>query len=136
MTPDQINWLTWGAIQHRPHGAPKWDEAGTRALIERCCGSWSLDVATLHVLAHARDPKAKTPGVITGTAPSAEPQKTPRYPPKAADECATHPGEWLDACRICAGPKAADGDEKPRPTERRPPSEAYQRARQAIKEGL
>ena len=33
MTPDQIRWLTWGAIQHRPHGAPKWDEPGTAKAI-------------------------------------------------------------------------------------------------------
>ena len=118
MTPDQINWLTWGAIQHRPHNAPTWDVAGTRALIERCCGNWSLDVATLHVLAHARDPKAKTPGVITGTAPSTEPQKTPRYPPKRDQECPGHPGEWPDSCRICRAPVVADetpGDRNLRP---------------------
>ena len=88
------------------------------------------------------EPKTSNPGRVLEAGPwwkaaaIETPSSSVRYPPKAVDECATHPGEWLDACRICAGPPAADGDEKPRPNERRPPSEAYQRARQAIKEGL
>ena len=70
MTPEQISWLTWGAVRQRPHGAPKWDEPGTRVLIEKHCGTWAFEVATEHVLAHARDPKARTPAAIRGAAPS------------------------------------------------------------------
>ena len=28
--------------------------------------------------------------------------ETRRQPPKVADECRAHPGEWADACRPCA----------------------------------
>lgn len=66
MTPEQIQWLTWGAIQHRPKGAPKWDEPGTHKAITDHCGSWGLEIATEHVLAHARDEKARTPFAIKG----------------------------------------------------------------------
>ena len=108
MTPDQLRWLTWGAIQHRPHGAPKWDEPGTAKAIADHCGTWDLDVATTHVLAHARDPKARTPFAIKGLAPSStEPVRHVRQPPKIADECRRHPGEWADHCRACAGDRLA-----------------------------
>jgi hypothetical protein len=103
MTPDQINWLTWGAIQHRPHGASKWDEPGTHKAISDHCGSWGIDIATQHVLAHARDPKARTPFAIKGPTPHTEPTKGPRQPAKAGvDECRQHRGEYATACRACA----------------------------------
>ena len=89
MTPDQIRWLTWGAIQHRPHGAPRWDEPGTLKAIADHCGTWGLDVATEHVLAHARDPKAKTPFAIKGNPPHTEPVKSPPRPPKPDEACRT-----------------------------------------------
>ena len=92
MTPDQIRWLTWGAIQHRPHGAPRWDEPGTAKAITDHCATWGLDIATEHVLAHARDPKARTPFAIKGTAPHNEPSKQPARP--------LRPDE---ACRNCGG---------------------------------
>ena len=110
MNDEELRWLTWGAIHHRPHGAPKWDEPGTAQAIRERCGNWELDVATQHVLAHARDPKARTPFAIKGTAPSTEPTRAPRRPPKPADECRLHLGEWADACRICMAPKAIDDD--------------------------
>lgn len=87
MTPEQIRWLTWGAIQHRPSGAPKWDEPGTAKAIADHCGTWGLDIATQHVLAHARDPKARTPFAIKGQPPHTEPSKTPARPLKPAEAC-------------------------------------------------
>lgn len=109
MTPEEIRWLTWGAIHHRPHGAPRWDEPGTAKAITDHCGSWQLDVATQHVLAHARDPKAKTPFAIKGNAPHTEPQRTPRHPPRAGadQECRAHLGEYVDSCRGCASDQLA-----------------------------
>jgi hypothetical protein len=103
MTPDQIKWLTWGAIQHRPSGAPKWDEPGTHKAISDHCGSWGIDIATQHVLAHARDPKARTPFAIKGPTPHTETTKAPRQPAKAGvDECRQHRGEYATSCRACA----------------------------------
>lgn len=115
MTPDQIRWLTWGAIQHRPSGAPKWDEPGTHKAISDHCGTWGLEVATEHVLAHARDAKARTPFAIKGNKPHTEPTAGPRFPARAGvDECRYHRGEYEAACRACAADKLA-GDEPPEP---------------------
>jgi len=116
MTPEEIRWLTWGAIHHRPHGAPRWDEPGTAKAIADHCGTWQLDTATAHVLAHARDPKARTPYAIRGTAPSAsEPTRGVRYPAKAGspDECPLHPGEWVNSCRACNGDRLAGDQSQP-----------------------
>lgn len=108
MTPDQIRWLTWGAIQHRPTGAPKWDEPGTHKAITDHCGSWGFALATEHVLAHARDPKARTPFAIKGNPPHTEPGRGARFPARAGvDECRTHPGEHADNCRSCAADRLA-----------------------------
>ncbi len=89
MTPDQIRWLTWGAIQHRPSGSPKWDEPGTHKAITDHCVSWGLEVATEHVLAHARDAKARTPFAIKGPTPHTEPTKGAARPLKPAEACRT-----------------------------------------------
>ena len=86
MTPEQLRWLTWGAIQHRPAGAPRWDEPGTAKAIADHCGTWTLEVATEHVLAHARDPKARTPFAIKGHAPSHDAQRAPRFPARRGDD--------------------------------------------------
>jgi len=125
MTPDEIRWLTWGAIQHRPKGAPRWDEPGTHKAITDHCGSWGLDIATEHVLAHARDPKARTPFAIKGNPPHTEPSKAPRQPAKAGapNECRSHPGEWATSCRSCAADALA-GEEQPTAINRqKPPAE-------------
>lgn len=114
MTPDQIRWLTWGAIQHRPKGAPKWDEPGTAKAIADHCGTWGLEIATEHVLAHARDPKARTPFAIKGNAPHTEPGKGVRFPAKPGDDCPTHPGEWSTSCRACAADALAGDEPTPR----------------------
>lgn len=133
MTPDQIRWLTWGAIQHRPKGAPKWDEPGTAKAIADHCGSWGLEIATEHVLAHARDEKARTPFAIKGNRPHNEPTAGPRFPAtKGEDECELHKGEWAGSCRACAADRLAKDPEArtpERPTQTTPPTTAYLDAR-------
>lgn len=112
MTPDEIKWLTWGALQVRPSGSTKWDATGTATIIAEHCGSWSLAMALEHVIAHARDPEAKTPGRIRQNwAPDTTPQKTPMKPPKPEDMCPVH-GGWLNSCSGCAADKLA-GDPTP-----------------------
>jgi hypothetical protein len=136
MTPEQINWLTWGAVQHRPHGAPRWDEPGTRAAIVEHCGSWGIDIATQHVLAHARDAKAKTPFVIKGKAPHNEPTSAARQPAKpGGDECPMHPGEYAAACRSCAADRLA-GDESTRPQRQKAPADVAHRGAGACRAAL
>lgn len=135
MTPDQINWLTWGAVQHRPRHATKWDEPGTRKAITEHCGSWGLEIATEHVLAHARDPKAKTPFVIKGNPPHTEPAKGVRQPAKAGDdECRLHRGEYADSCRACAADAlAGDTNSTRTTTHTKPPPEVATRGAAACR---
>ena len=102
MTPDQIRWLTWGAIQHRPSGAPRWDEPGTHKAITDHCGSWGFALATEHVLAHARDPKARTPFAIKGNPPHTSPERMTARPPKPHEACRDC-GRHVDGC-LCDSP--------------------------------
>lgn len=132
MTPDQIRWLTWGAIQHRPKGAPKWDEPGTHKAITDHCGSWGLEIATEHVLAHARDQKARTPFAIKGNRPHNEPSAGPRFPAKAGEDCRYHRGEYDGACRSCAADKLAGDQPTPRPTTAAEPTDTYRAAKTAL----
>lgn len=118
MTPEQQRWLTWGAIQHRPKGAPRWDEPGTAKAIADHCAGWDLATATEHVLAHARDANARTPFAIKGNPPHTEPTRAARYPAKDGDSCPSHPGEWVHSCRACAADRLA-GD-RPQPRRTRP----------------
>ncbi len=133
MTPDQIRWLTWGAIQHRPSGAPKWDELGTIKAITDHCGSWGIEIATEHVLAHARDRDARTPAAITRSfVPDTTPKRSTRFPARAGvDECRIHPGEHAGACRACAADSLAGDRPEPRPQVGSEPTEAYLAARAA-----
>lgn len=136
MTPDEMRWLTWGAIQHRPRGARRWDEPGTAKAIADHCGSWSLSIATEHVLAHARDPKAETPFVIKGNAPHTEPTKSVRQPAKAGGgECRVHPGEYANSCRACAADRLA-GDQSAEPRRDKPPAAVSQRGATACRTAL
>lgn len=137
MTPEQIRWLTWGATQHRPHGAPKWDEPGTHKAITDHCRSWDFAAATQHVLAHARDPKARTPFAIKGNPPHTEPERSgTRWPAKAESECRVHPGEWAYTCRACASDLLA-GDKpptrKPQPADDETKARALAAARAALR---
>lgn len=136
MTPDQIRWLTWGAIQHRPRGASRWDEPGTARAIADHCGTWGLEIATEHVLAHARDAKAKTPFAIKGNPPHTEPARAVRQPAKAGgDECRVHPGEYAGACRACAADRLA-GDESAQPRRDKPAAAVSQRGAAACRTAL
>lgn len=113
MTPDQIAWLAWGAVQHRPAHSTKWDQASTAKVITDHCASWGFEHATAHVLAHARDPKAKTPGAIKGKfTPDNEPAAGAFRPPKPEQMCQLH-GGWLNGCSGCAADEKA-GDKTPR----------------------
>lgn len=134
MTPDQIRWLTWGAIQHRPSGAPKWDEPGTHKAITDHCGSWGLEIATEHVLAHARDEKARTPFAIKGNRPHNEPSAGPRFPAGKGQECRYHRGEYDGACRSCAADKLAGDQPTPRSTTPAAPTDTYRAAKTALNE--
>ncbi len=112
MNDEQIRWLTWGAIQLRPPGSPKWDEPGVIKAIRERCGSWELATAIEHVVAHARDPKAKTPFAMKGPAPHIEATKPTHSPPKPQDAGPVHGGH-LNSCGGCASDRLAGTPTKP-----------------------
>ena len=66
VTPDQARLLAALAVACRPHGAPRWDEAGVMAAIKRVADRSLADVC-LAVIRAADDRTATTPGVLTAT---------------------------------------------------------------------
>ena len=112
MSPEQqqqARAIAFLATTTRPVGATRWDAEGVYAHVARLMerGLSTYEVAA-RALAHAQDAKAKTPGVIA-TPPKHTPETNPtRYPPKTADECGAHPGQWAGACAVCLGPKVHD----------------------------
>lgn len=63
----------------------------------------------------AAEPNTANPGRVLEAGPwwkaaaAGEPTASTRYPAKAGspDECRTHPGEWANTCRACAGDRLA-----------------------------
>lgn len=101
-------------LRTETHGAAKWDHAGLWPVLKRLEGH-NLALTIERVTRHAADPDARTPAAIERPFVPEAPKATGvRYPPKAADECRLHPGEWATSCRACAGDALA-GDPK-RPT--------------------
>ena len=93
-----------------------------KAIWERA-GNVTFDVARIdeieRVTRHARDAEARTPGAIERPfVPDAPKSAGVRYPPKGADECPRHVGEWVDACRICNAPRAVDEEPEDRTARR------------------
>lgn len=121
LTDEQKRALTWLAVETRKttHGCGTWDQPGTHKAITDVCGSWSFGTALDHVVAHARDPKARTPYAMRGSKPNLEPATTARYPMRAGDpdECRTHRGQHVDHCSGCAADQKTDAtnatDERP-----------------------
>ena len=104
-------------LRAETHGAATWDDAGLWSVLKRMEGH-NLALTIERVTRHAADPEARTPAAIERPFVPDAPKAAPRYPPKAADECRNHPGEWADQCRICHGPQVADeqpGDRDTRP---------------------
>lgn len=82
LTDQNIRALVHLAAACRPHGAPRWDEAGIYAAIAKVRHLSLADVA-LAVIRAADDDKAKTPGVIANTsAPNWQERATNRPTPR------------------------------------------------------
>lgn len=125
LTDQDAQALTYLATRLRAEtpGAGKWDDAGTYSVIAGLIGQ-SLAVTIERVVRHAADKDAKTPGAIKRPFVPDAPEAGSRYPAKAADSCAAHPGEWADNCRACAADRLA-GD-APAPRRREVDRESYQ----------
>jgi len=119
------------AIACRPHGAPRWDEAGVVATIAKLNGLLLADVAHA-VLRAAEDATAKTPGVIAATTSIHWRERSPHHTaprePHAWEACTTC-GRHIDRC-IC-GERAT---RPPRPASDETRQSAAELARQAIAE--
>lgn len=116
ISKDQARLLTPLALACRPVGAPKWDEAGTFAAIGRIA-SWPLPMAIEHVVRHAADSKARTPGVIGSSHTPAELGSPTGGPHRKTDDCSAHPGMRAESCPWCVGGVRAwdeGGDDGPR----------------------
>ena len=97
ISKDQARMLTALAIACRPVGAPKWDDEGTFRAIGKI-NTWPIAMVCEHVIAHASDAKAKTPGVI-GSAykPEKSAGRLTYRPPRREESCARC-GRFLTLC--------------------------------------
>lgn len=112
---DQARMLTALAVACRPVGAPRWDDEGTFRAIGKI-QSWSLPIVIEHVIRHAADPKAKTPGVIGSSHTPAELGMPTPGPMRRGENCTKHIGERAESCSWCVhGIKAWD-EIDPEPT--------------------
>lgn len=127
-------------LRDETHGAGKWHDNGLIAVLAKLEGRNLADTIE-RVTRHAADKDARTPAAIERpfVPPPSQSERGHRYPPKAADECRTHPGQgqWSDSCAICLGPKPVDeepGDRATRPQQTPPTdrSDLLAAARQAI----
>lgn len=132
VTDDQARAITYLAAACRPKGAPRWDERGIFQNVMKIADR-SLPMVIEHVIRHATDAKARTPGVIAGSfTPPAPPPETSRNP-RRGEDCPTHPGQWLANCAGCAADKRAAtyDDELNTTTFRDAKAEAFAKARAA-----
>lgn len=97
---DQARMLTALAVACRPTGAPRWDEEGVFRNIGKI-NTWSLPMLIEHVIRHAADPKAKTPGVIGSSHTPAELGMPTPGPIRRGEECRAHVGERAESCTWC-----------------------------------
>jgi hypothetical protein len=96
---DQARMLTALAVACRPVGASRWDDEGVFRSIGKI-QHWSLPIVIEHVIRHAADPKAKTPGVIGSSHTPAELGMPTATPPRKHEQCGRCGGVLPDcACR-------------------------------------
>lgn len=117
-------------VRRDTHGAGPWDEAGLMANLRKIANR-NLHLTIEHVLRHAADPNAKSPGVILGsyTPAAPDPKAQPFTPPKRHEACAAC-GRHHDHCLCPDGPTSLD--QQPTPA---PPTSEYTAAKAALREG-
>lgn len=100
-------------VRKATFGCAPWDELGLMANLRKIQNR-NLHLTIEHVMRHAADPNAKSPGVLAGSF-TPEAPKAERYtPPKKHQECKIHPGQWASSCGGCRSTElAGDGPDKP-----------------------
>jgi hypothetical protein len=99
-------------VRRATNGAGAWDEPGLIANLRKIQNR-NLHMTIEHVLRHAADPSAKTPGVILGSFTPDAPKPGPARPPKKAEECPKHPGSFKGTCSGCRADELAGDDSPP-----------------------
>lgn len=118
-------------IRRSTPGAGPWDEHGLMSNLRKLQNR-NLHMTTEHVLRHAADPKAKSPGVLlAGFTPAAPSNAGTPHPPKKVDECREHPGQFAGNCATCLtdATRAYHDDD---PVDPMPRTAALQAARKAL----
>lgn len=120
-------------VRRQTSGAGPWDEVGLlrnlRKLKDR-----NLHMTIEHVLRHAADPTAKTPGVLLGAFTPAAPTGAGRaQPPRRSEMCLTC-GRHLDACTTETG--CGEKARRPRPADPAVAAAALTACRDALGGGL
>lgn len=87
-------------VRKATHGCAPWDEPGLMANLRKIQNR-NLHMTIEHVLRHAADPNAKSPGVIVGSFTPEAPKAARFTPPKRHEECKIHAGQWANACGGC-----------------------------------
>jgi hypothetical protein len=101
-------------VRRATPGAGPWDENGLMANLRKIANR-NLHMTIEHVLRHAADPKAKTPGVIQGSHTPAAPVADKRaHPPKRHEAC-PRCGGFKGNCACQHESRAWDDDERTEP---------------------
>ena len=100
-------------VRRATPGATPWDAVGLAANLRKLAGR-NLHMTIEHVIRHAADPAAKTPGVLaSGFTPAAPTDGGRFHPPSAADACRTC-GGWCPRGNCLRDQLGPDDDPNPR----------------------
>jgi hypothetical protein len=104
-------------VRKATNGAGPWDEPGLMANLRKL-QTRNLHLTIEHVLRHAADPAAKSPGVLLGSFTPEAPKAGGGHwmPPKRDEECPKHPGKHRDSCGGCVADELAVEYDEPAPT--------------------
>lgn len=102
-------------LRRETYGCKVWDKQGTDVIFARELVGMNFRTAIELVLAHSCDPDAKTPAAIKRPFTPTNSTPTKRTgPPKKAEECPDHPGQYADNCGGCnADALVSDEDIEP-----------------------
>lgn len=113
VTERDIPWLVYGAqrLREETYGCKIWDKQGTDVIFARELVGMNFQTAVELVVAHSVDPDAKTPAAIKRPfKPDTSAARKRSGPPKRAEECPHHPGQYADNCGGCHADELADDD--------------------------
>lgn len=115
-------------VRRATTGAGPWDEDGLMTNLRKIQNR-NLHMSIEHVMRHAADPKAKTPGVIQGShTPTAPVEDNRARAPKKHEQC-DRCGGWKNNCACQHESRAWDADDQGAPMSQ---ADALKAARDAL----